>query len=483
MIYEPSFVTPNNTTIDVSDPESTFSFMLNCDGGTPVAGLQLTVRDTFSGGNIYGTYVANNNNGIQNGTIVEAKIKNFISGNTMVNGNNYSFNIYMYNDYYDIFYGSGAISDNSNNTTTSFYLTEDSYISKDSYIDIRGEKRKVTSYDASSRLCIVNPPFSFTPRNEPFSKYSNNIETGLYYFKARKTPTLSIYNKDLSVIPPVINNKEYTFVGKYEQEQSTPWSFYKWELYNSNNMLIDNTDWINSSGLKYSFDGFTNGQSYYVKLYVQNADNIIVEKKSNIFNVSYDDILISSTVSASLLCDKNAVNVSWGSPMINSIKMDGNSDKYSYLDNTPADGHTSISINGAIMRSYLMNAQQSFDMPYNSTFVLLCRLDKSINSIFSLYRDDGSYRSVSIYTNIGYKYAVYKEYNNGEITEIDRLLLPDSLEIGDWVKVFIYPNRVQVYLYKQAPALNCFAPPNTIMTSPTRLFSDYKLITTDVLYK
>lgn len=490
MINFPSFVTPYNTVIDATDPNSTFGFMINCDGGTPITQIDLILRDYNL--NTYQDWVDTSTH--FNGDIINVKLSEFRTVDKKIsNGNDYKFNILMISDFNDNYIGGGYVAKNSGNTAQSFFINETSSVLPfaNANIVIKGETRAVQSYDSSTRLCTLKTPLTFVPgdNNEIYEVYTKSVWSPLYTFKARKNPTLTITKFDGGLLPDKITGKSFVFKGNYAQEQNTSWALYKWDLYDSNNFLIKTTDWVNTANMIFEFDGFINNNDYTIKLNVENIDGVFVSA-SHSFLVEYEAISIETPVKVSKICDNNAVDVSWGAIRVNDISfVTASETPYSFVDNTPVENHTSILLaNDVHMKCSLSDTSlNKYNIPKNSTVCVFLEIS-SDTSVINLNTDKFfNLRTATVYVKNGYKLVQYKEFyenENGSIIEkeIDSLLLPQNTEIGDWIKLYIYENRVVAYIYKLPKALSCFSPPNTYMTGNGKLFNDYNLKDTDVLY-
>jgi len=100
-------------------------------------------------------------------------------------------------------------------------------------------------------------------------------------FYSASTPTAS-----LTVSSP-ITSKSNLFTTVYTQAESVAVESYQYFLYDSSSVLIDQSDVIYSQKLTYTFTGFLDASTYYVRCVITNIYGQIVDTGLIIFTVDY----------------------------------------------------------------------------------------------------------------------------------------------------------------------------------------------------
>lgn len=170
---------------------------------------------------------------------------------------------------------------------------------------------------------------------------SSAVISQIYYFKALKTPVIDIDN-----FVSTVSEKSFEFTGTYSQEQNVSIKYFIFNLYNGYNELIETTDKVFSSDVKYSFDGFLSEQSYGIELIIENQENVIVTTGKMDFDVSYFSPSINSKANTEVLNNKSSIKITWDEQNQVFGKSTG---EYTILNNIPYSGAHSVNIeNGEI---------------------------------------------------------------------------------------------------------------------------------------
>lgn len=171
---------------------------------------------------------------------------------------------------------------------------------------------------------------------DSFKIYSDFIETPFYFFKSRTIPEISITN-----LSETINSRNYNFIGSYNQYENVPIQYYIFNLYNEDLELLDTTDKVYSANITYNFDGFTNGEVYYIELVCSNQDNVEVSTGKKQFKADYTEPNVDVTLDYQVLEDKDAIRVILKPDKTSVPNFDG---EYSIESNFPFEGTNSAYI-------------------------------------------------------------------------------------------------------------------------------------------
>ena len=130
-------------------------------------------------------------------------------------------------------------------------------------------------------------------------------------FYCRATPNLTINPIGTN---SVVDNKEYTFVGNYTQEQGDVLNWFRWRIAlqsDLNTVLYDTGNVFGTMDIRMKYDGLFTGQKYAVRLEAQTQYGVNADTGWTIFSVDYGVPTESTEVVASCAEGTNAVLVSW----------------------------------------------------------------------------------------------------------------------------------------------------------------------------
>lgn len=266
------------------------------------------------------------------------------------------------------------------------------------------------------------------------------ISSTNYYFKAYKTPTLTISN-----FVSTINSKNYEFLGSYSQQQGVPIKYFIWNLYNGNDELLDTTGKINNSNIKYSFDGFLDGNFYKIELMTENQEGIISTTGKNQFDVSYFSPNTSTRAIAEVLNNKSAIKISWDSQSQIIGKSTGD---YSILEDTPFVGAESVNVENGEIYWDLINESTPIFIPDQSTTMIsvnfpigfsgdIIELKDTINGTYYKVSCDGSF----FYYNINGLLGTSDVYTEGDASFISDTLTINENKIYMWRDSYTWDNN------------------------------------------
>ena len=166
--------------------------------------------------------------------------------------------------------------------------------------------------------------------------FVDNIETPYYFFKSRSLPVISITN-----FQSVITDRAYYFTGSYSQAENSSIQYYIFNLYNSDDELIDTTGKIFSADLKYDFDGFNSDTKYKIELVCMSQDNVEVTTSLKEFSVVYSPPNIDISPSLRVSPKEDAIQVLWRSQLQSVPEVYG---EWEIIKNFPFYGTNSVHI-------------------------------------------------------------------------------------------------------------------------------------------
>ena len=337
MIYQPRNVQPSGSSIDGSINNT---FTMEIQTNSYISAYQLLIVD-FNNNNIYtGTKTMLTQN-LYNGDILSIPV--VASSVKLSNGTNYKWRVRLYQPNSDMLITYGLVQ--STSTTTNIYLQPNINIKEGMMLAINGQSNTITSYDVSTGLAVVSSAFSSAPSvGTQYQVYSNFIETiPDYIVYARENPTVSINN-----VPTSLTLKYHTFQGVYTQSDNVPIVYHQFDLYIRNddgtNTLVNSSGKVYSANLSYTYDGFRTGNTYLIKLIVENDMGVIAETDLYTFSVSYDIVEYLQQPRAVFDSKQNAIDIAWVTPVEHSAT--SSSGGFTYLYDTPYGGVNSLYTDG-----------------------------------------------------------------------------------------------------------------------------------------
>jgi len=124
------------------------------------------------------------------------------------------------------------------------------------------------------------------------------------YFTNYELPTVSL-------TPDALTEQFYEFIATYAQAQSISVKKFKFTLYDSLSVEIENSDWQFNGSVLWTFDGFLSGETYYVEYEVYDLNNVYATSGLVAYTISYTEPSISVIPIATNLEDYSAIQVDW----------------------------------------------------------------------------------------------------------------------------------------------------------------------------
>ena len=195
------------------------------------------------------------------------------------------------------------------NTSTNVYIQRNINIKDGMSLQIGNQTRTISTYNVNNGLAIVSPAFSGVPADgAEYNVYSDFIEMmpeNMLYVRA--TPTLTINNSATT-----ITTKSVNFTGTYTQTNGVPLVYYVWNLYSIDGedaVLIKTSKKVYSANIKFSYDGFKNGETYSLVLVCENEFGIVSQTEKS-FRVSYEQITYDQEPKA-VQTKEQGIKVTW----------------------------------------------------------------------------------------------------------------------------------------------------------------------------
>ncbi len=365
MLFQPSYPQPYFSDVD-GTKESTFSCYINADSNTQVSAYQLKINnlggdEVYSSGRIilptslYGNQQLNINLPIDQ----------------LSNGEDYTWSVDLYEDDADIWITSGIMTSFPvTGTSSTMDLRINSLIEVGMVVANNNQRAIITGIDTTSNdymKVTISPTIVLNSSNPSYTIYDNKIRSNDYYFRARTTPTLT-----LKAVPHQIASKAYTFKANYSQLENVGYKYFEWTIYDSVGNALNQSGQINVGEIIYTFDGFLNNTTYGIGLTVENQDGTVMTLQPIYFDVLYDLPSLENTPKAEVVCNKDAIMLTWNPLLINNgVATNTNGDIspwYDFVNNEPYTGGSSVNIHQNSSVSWAIGSESSpVLIPYEST--------------------------------------------------------------------------------------------------------------------
>lgn len=375
MLYQPSYPQPYFSDVD-GTKASTFSCYINADGNTQVSAYRLRVVG-LGGGTIYDTY----KKALATPLYGNQQLAITVPSGKLSNGEDYTWSVDLYEDIADIWVTSGIMTSfPTTGASTTLYLKNSSLIKTGMVVVNNNQRATIKSIDRSNTnylIVTLNSEITINKSFPSYTVYDNKVQSNLYYFKVRTTPTLT-----LDTVPSQITSKSYTFTATYDQAEDVGYKYFEWTLYDFTGNEVDTSGKINVGQITYTFDGFLNNTMYGIGLVLENQDGVTLELPPTYFNVSYDLPSLENTPIAEVLCEKDAIKVSWSPLLINNGVASNTSGDvqpwYDLIKDKPYTGGSSVNIHTNSLVSWDIGTDDNrVDIPYESTTYFFWHTDNA----------------------------------------------------------------------------------------------------------
>lgn len=483
MLYQPSYPQPYFSDVDATD-ESTFSCYINADSDTQVSAYQLIINN-LGGSEVYNSGQVD----LDSPLYGNQQLNVIVPVNQLTNGEDYTWNIDLYEKDADIWITSGIMpSFPTTGASSIMRLRNNALIQVGMIVQNNNQKVKITSINTSNTDYLqvsVNPSIVLNAASPSYTVYDNKIQSNSYYFRARQTPTLV-----MEEIPSQINSKSYTFKATYSQAQNVGYKYFEWTIYDSVGNLLKRSGRINTGEIVYTFDGFLNNTIYGIGLTLENQDGVVLTLQPTYFDVSYDLPSFENTPAVELVCEKDAIKLSWSPLLINSgDASDTYVDPkpwYTYIQDLPYLGGSVVDIHENIkLYWYIGSYEAPIYVPYEST------------TYFFWHTENPDFRGV-IYEQKGYPVALLtmgtipptnnvikndKYYNIREkliYTAIDDNVWGNTGEVPRDDVIYYLVSNQQNYIWNGSDMINTdYVPPSYTVSYDAGKFQ-YTIINGDI---
>lgn len=324
MIYQPVNVYPNNNVVDASI-NNNFSWLFNGDN---LASYRVDVYKLNESTTSYTSTVTPSTTVYGGDTVTFT-----LPANTLQNAQDYIWKLTEFEANPTMFVINGKFV--TITSDTEFVIsTQMTTVQKDMFLYYNNQYKKIIEYKSTDGTCKIESAFTTKPEaGKTYSVYSPFITTlNGFYFKTRNTPVVSIddITSDSKDEAGNLNQRQYTFVGHYAQAQNVSIKYHSWSLYNANtNVLIEETDDIYNSNIKYTFDGFVTGIQYKVVLNIETQDGVQVSV-DKVFNVLYSSPEVIDSPLVTLNSEHNAAKLYYNIVKVSYPTING---EYEFTDN------------------------------------------------------------------------------------------------------------------------------------------------------
>ncbi len=267
---------------------------------------------------------------------------------------------------------------------------------------------------------------------QAWSKTSATSRETPFFCYSTPTVTMSVASTPLSSTPLTINSKKSIFTGIYTQAEGVGLNY--WFMVFADNLgnIVSQTSNSYSGNVQYTFDGFLNNTTYQVYTVVVNQQGVTSVSPTYPFNVSYSNPSLNIVPTATLLPDLSAVNIAWAAPLqINGI-VTGTS---SYVSGLFTPTNTGLKLNTS---SYI---EYDLSIPIGFTVMVDYIPDPSFTSGVMMELDDTSNLSYQI----GYDGTKFYYNSNGIVVSGTPKALPTNpflIAVKDTEVLIISNNQI-----------------------------------------
>ena len=141
----------------------------------------------------------------------------------------------------------------------------------------------------------------------------------------RETPFMNYEtpSANLASTPSTVTNQEYEFNITYSHPQDIQPNNFEIELYDSTETLLQTSDVIYNSSLRYTFDNFLDGTVYKVKGYIEDNNGVKIETSMTQFAVDYSEPSLTFAPSVENKSLVSGIEIKWGGAYSLSGTIDG----------------------------------------------------------------------------------------------------------------------------------------------------------------
>lgn len=324
MIYQPANVYPNNNVVDASI-NNDFSWLFNGDN---LSSYRVDIYKLNESTTSYTNTVTPSTTVYGGDTVVFT-----LPANALQNAQDYIWKITLFEANPTMFVVNGKFVTITSGTEFTI-STQMSTVQNGMYLYYNNEYRKITEYKSDDGTCKIESAFTTQPEaGKAYTVYSPFTTTlNGFYFKTRNKPVVNIdaITDDSKDSAGNLNQRQYTFIGHYAQAQNVSIKYHSWSLYNATtNALIEETDDIYNSNIRYTFDGFVTGITYKVVLNIETQESVQVSVDMT-FSVLYSSPEVIDSPLVKLESKHNAAKLNYNIVKISYPNISG---EYEFINN------------------------------------------------------------------------------------------------------------------------------------------------------
>jgi hypothetical protein len=247
---------------------------------------------------------------------------------------------------------------------------------------------------------------------------AEEVTTREFQFSAKTTPVLT-FNP-----PATITTQSYEFTATVAQAEGDIVNNYTFELYDALSELIEDSGLVTNFNIKYTFEGFTNGDSLQIRVFGTTTGGSTFDSGLVAFNVAYAEPDIDLVPEA--VVDNNTSLITVTRPEVVQI-IGTSSGSISYVNDFIYVGNTALSIDDSL--SYV-----SFDVDILTTDTIKVKWqpDSDLFEGKIVQLDDGDYEVFYVSGRFGWTINGITNYGV-PISLTDRVfyivLLPTKVEV------------------------------------------------------
>ena len=256
---------------------------------------------------------------------------------------------------------------------------------------------------------------------------AESIESFESYFDTRDDPVVTVTGQT------AVTQRSASWTGSYSQGQDVPMMWHRWMLVGNGETVADTGNIYSNMSPAFSYDGLLSGVAYTITLICVTQDGVEASDSLD-FTVTYS-VLDSNGVTR--VYQRQDGSLEFQCANMQYITGVPSGDNYTYIDDMPVDGHTSVRTGEDTTISF--NSTIDADMDFSAGDTLIARLHSQRDgTLLSFTSDDGSFSCQLIHRGLA----------EGLVPALDLYpaedLYPISTQWGEFVYVV---NGVEIATY------------------------------------
>jgi len=301
-------------------------------------------------------------------------------------------------------------------TSTSDYQVRIYKLSDNTLLYDSGKINLVTPLYASQEL-LVTIPITGALATERDLKWTLELWNGVDSAVSKETSFVNYELPTISLsVPATITEQSHQFIGLYSQNQGIGVSRFRFALYDSTQVLIEQTEWVYNSSLEKTFENFLDNADYYVECEVYDLNEQYATTDLVLFFVDYVAPSVSFVPTVINIANSATIQIKW----IGAYILEGlSSGIISFISNFLYIGNNGLQINDG---SYAYWEDVYIEEQFTASFIWQPNSDSFDGRFFGLNNViSGKYIEIGYSQTIG---AFYKKNSDG--SEYGNPLILDS---------------------------------------------------------